>query len=162
MKYAIIGSGRQGVAAAHDLALFGDADEIRLLDVDADAAAASARRIDQLAGRSVATARRIDVRDQSALVDALAGVDAALSGVPYFFNVGAAKAAIAAGSCFNDLGGNTDVVRAELELDAEAKARGVSIVPDCGLAPGMGNTLAVHGPRLTPMSSRKRFSAMRS
>ncbi|MDZ4805509.1 MAG: saccharopine dehydrogenase C-terminal domain-containing protein [Candidatus Eisenbacteria bacterium] len=144
MKYAIIGSGRQGTAAAHDLALFGDATEIRLLDADVEVASEAAARINRLVGRSVATSRGIDVRDGAALTGALQGIDAALSGVHYFLNVGAAKAAIAAGACFNDLGGNTDVVRAELELDKEARAAGVSIVPDCGLAPGMGNTLAVH------------------
>lgn len=145
MKYAIIGSGRQGTAAAHDLALFGDAGEIRLLDADTKAAAEAAARINRLAGRSVATSFGVDVRDGAALTRALSGIDAALSGVPYFLNVGAAKSAIAAGACFNDLGGNTDVVQAELALDAEARSAGVSIVPDCGLAPGMGNTLAVHG-----------------
>jgi len=145
MKYAIIGSGRQGTAAAHDLAAFGDAEEIRLLDSDAEAASAAAARINRLAGRSVATPYATDVRDSTALTRALGGIDAALSAVPYFLNLGAAKAAIAAGACFNDLGGNTDVVRSELALDAEARSAGVSIVPDCGLAPGMGNTLAVHG-----------------
>lgn len=145
MKYAIIGSGRQGTAAAHDLAAFGDAEEIRLLDADAEAASEAAARINRLAGRSVATSRAIDVRDSAALTRALQGIDAALSGVPYFLNLGAARAAIAAGACFNDLGGNTDVVRSELALDSEARGAGVSIVPDCGLAPGMGNTLAVHG-----------------
>jgi len=145
MKYAIIGSGRQGTAAAWDLAQFGDAQEIRLLDADTAVAEEAAARINRLAGRNVAMARTVDVRDGAALTSALLGVNAALSGVPYFFNVGAAKTAIRAGACFNDLGGNTDVVRAELALDPEAKSAGVSIVPDCGLAPGMGNTLAVHG-----------------
>jgi lysine 6-dehydrogenase len=145
VKYAVIGAGRQGTAAAYDLALFGDAEEIRLLDADGAAARQAAARIDRLAGRAVATARTVDVRDRAALVAALRGVNAALSGVPYFFNVGVARAAVDAGASFNDLGGNTDVVREELALDAEAKAAGVSIVPDCGLAPGMGNTLAVYG-----------------
>ncbi|HEX7878883.1 MAG TPA: saccharopine dehydrogenase C-terminal domain-containing protein [Candidatus Eisenbacteria bacterium] len=145
MKFAIIGSGRQGTAAAWDLAQFGDAQEIRLIDADTAVAEEAASRINRLAGRNVAVARTVDVRDGAALTSALLGVNAALSGVPYFFNVDAAKAAITAGACFNDLGGNTDVVRAELALDAEARGAGISIVPDCGLAPGMGNTLAVHG-----------------
>lgn len=36
-------------------------------------------------------------------------------------------------------------MRAELQLHAQAKQAGVSIVPDCGLAPGLGNHLAAHG-----------------
>jgi lysine 6-dehydrogenase len=43
-----------------------------------------------------------------------------------------------------DLGGNVDVVRQQLGLDAEARAAGVSVVPDCGQVPGMGTTLMVH------------------
>jgi pyruvate kinase len=33
-KYVVLGAGRQGVAAAYDLAVFGRADAIRLLDID--------------------------------------------------------------------------------------------------------------------------------
>jgi lysine 6-dehydrogenase len=52
-----------------------------------------------------------------------------------------------------DLGGNTDVVWPELALDQAAQAAGISIVPDCGLQPGMGNTLAVHA--MTQMDDPK-------
>src|SRR5205823_13354745 len=43
------------------------------------------------------------------------------------------------------LGGNNAVVDAELALDAQAKAAGVNIIPDCGLAPGMVAVLVAHG-----------------
>ncbi|MBV9960057.1 MAG: hypothetical protein JO360_16645, partial [Acidobacteria bacterium] len=46
---------------------------------------------------------------------------------------------------FCDLGGNNSVVDAELALDAEARAAGINIIPDCGLAPGMVSVLAAHG-----------------
>jgi lysine 6-dehydrogenase len=145
MKYTIIGAGRQGTAAAYDMARFGGATEILFLDSDEPAAARAAARIDRLLGQPIATARRVDVRDEAALADALTGSTAALSAVPYFLNVGAARAAIAAGCHFNDLGGNTTIVREELELDAAARKAGVSLVPDCGLAPGLSNTLAAYG-----------------
>jgi lysine 6-dehydrogenase len=45
---------------------------------------------------------------------------------------------------FCDLGGNNDVVAAELALDAEAKRAGINIIPDCGLAPGMVAMLVAH------------------
>lgn len=145
MRYAVIGAGRQGTAAAYDMARFGEAEEVRLLDLDDRVAAQAAARINELIGRPVATGRGIDVQDESTLATALHGVDAALSGVPYFLNVGVARAALEAGCHMNDLGGNTDIVRQELELDPWARKRGVSIVPDCGLAPGMSNTLAAWG-----------------
>jgi lysine 6-dehydrogenase len=43
------------------------------------------------------------------------------------------------------LGGNTAVVREQLRRHEAAVAAGVGILPDCGLAPGLGNILAAHG-----------------
>jgi lysine 6-dehydrogenase len=42
------------------------------------------------------------------------------------------------------LGGEIDVIWQQLALDALAREAGISIIPDCGLQPGMGNTLAVY------------------
>jgi lysine 6-dehydrogenase len=44
-----------------------------------------------------------------------------------------------------DLGGNDDVVAKQLTLDAEAKEKNVTVVPNCGLAPGLINILAMEG-----------------
>lgn len=144
-KYAVIGSGMQGTAAAYDLARFGDAAEVRLLDVDLARARAAADRVNRLIGQEITTAGVIDASDRSQASKVLEGTNASLSAVPYFLNVNLARAAIDAGSSFNDLGGNTKVVQDTLALDAEARAADVSVVPDCGVAPGMANTLAVHG-----------------
>lgn len=141
---AVIGAGMQGTAAGYDMARFGAA-HVRMFDVDASAAAAAAARINTLVGRDAASGHALDARDHAAVVAALTGVKAVLSGTPYYLNEGLARAAIEAGASFGDLGGNTDVVWAELALDAQAKAKGVSIIPDLGLAPGMGNTLAAYG-----------------
>jgi lysine 6-dehydrogenase len=52
------------------------------------------------------------------------------------------------------LGGNNDVVHAELALSALARKAGVTVVPDCGLAPGMVSILAADGfSRLTRTDS---------
>lgn len=144
-RYAIIGAGMQGTAAAYDLAMFGDADEVRLLDIDMRTARAAAERVNELIGREVAKAGIVNASDKTSASQVLEGMHACLSAVPYFLNVNLARAAIDAGCHFNDLGGNTAIVLEELELDRAAKAAGVSIVPDCGVAPGMGNTLAVYG-----------------
>jgi lysine 6-dehydrogenase len=73
------------------------------------------------------------------------GHDSAISCVTYFHNLQLARAAIEARTNFCDLGGNNTVVDAELALDEEARAAGVNVVPDCGLAPGMVSVLAAHG-----------------
>lgn len=144
-RYAIIGAGMQGTAAAYDLSLHGDADEVRLLDIDIRRAQAATERVNALVGREVAKAGIVSATDTTSAAQVLEGMHACLSAVPYFLNLGLAKAAIDAGVHFNDLGGNTQIVKEELALDAKAKQAEVSIVPDCGVAPGLANTLAVYG-----------------
>jgi lysine 6-dehydrogenase len=73
------------------------------------------------------------------------GHAAAISCVNYWLNERLAHAALEAGTNFCDLGGNNDVVDAELRLDAEARRRGINIIPDCGLAPGMVAVIVAHG-----------------
>jgi lysine 6-dehydrogenase len=70
------------------------------------------------------------------------GFDVAVGAVSYRFNVALARAAIRAGVHFCDLGGNNTVVERELALDAPAKKAGVTVVPDCGLAPGLVSLVA--------------------
>jgi len=142
--YAILGTGRQGTAAAYDLAKFGEAQKIIMADVRQESAAQAAQRINQLIGREVAIAQQLDVSDRSTLAQTLHGVDNTLSAVPYTFNLEITKACLAAGSSLCDMGGHTDVVRQQLALDTEAKAAGISIVPDCGMGPGLNVTMAAY------------------
>ena len=143
-SYIVIGAGRQGIAAAYDLALFGDASRVTLADFDRHIAKNAAARVNALVRGKIADAISLDVRDEKAVHHALKGYNVALSGVPYFYNLALTRAAIENGVSFCDLGGNTDIVRQQHALDREATRAGVSVVPDCGMGPGMGNTLAVY------------------
>jgi len=143
-RYVILGSGRQGTAAAYDLAKFGEAEALVMADMSRDAAETAADRVNRLIGQNVASAVQLDVSDASALDSVLAGADVALSAVPYYFNLKITMACIANGVSLNDMGGNTDVVWSQLKLDAEALQAGVSIVPDCGMGPGLINTMGVY------------------
>ena len=142
--YLVLGAGRQGTAAAYDLARFGDAAGITLADSDLSRAEAAAARIAVLTGFAGLRTLALDVGDPAAVAAALHGQDVALSAVPYYFNLPLTEAAIAAGVSFCDLGGNTEIVRAQHALDAAARAAGVAVVADCGMGPGMGNNLAVY------------------
>ncbi|MGE5233806.1 MAG: saccharopine dehydrogenase C-terminal domain-containing protein [Acidobacteriota bacterium] len=144
-RYAVLGAGRQGQAAAYDLAVRGEAREILL--ADADPARAHAAR-EWLAARLPAAApalstATVDGGDENGLRAVLVGRDAAVSALPYRFNLGATRAAIAAGCPLCDLGGHTGITREQLALGGAATARGVAIVPDCGQAPGMATSLMV-------------------
>lgn len=143
-SYIVLGAGRQGVAAAYDLARFGEASRVTLADADEAQAKASTDRVNQLIGRAIAEPITLDVRDENAVSRAISGHQVVLSAVPYFFNLALTRIAIANGISFCDLGGHTETVRLQHALDVEAKKAGVRIVPDCGMGPGMGNTLAVY------------------
>src|SRR5205085_6890486 len=86
----------------------------------------------------------LDVRDKEAVLALMRETDAAMSAIPYYFNFELAKLAVEAGVHFSDLGGNTEIVFKQKTLDAEAKKKNITVIPDCGLAPGMVNILAEH------------------
>ncbi len=142
--FAVLGGGRQGTAAAYDMAAWGDADRVLIADIDPEVARASAARVNGLIGRGVATATALDVADHAALVAFLGPVDSFLSAVPYWNNPGITAAAIEARASMTDLGGKTDLVLQQLKRTEEAKAAGIAIIPDCGQVPGMGTSLSVY------------------
>lgn len=142
--YAVLGSGRQGTSAAYDLAKFGEAKQIFLADLQEKTAQRSAQRVNELVGRNVASGTGLDVSDRAALDRFLPGVDVALSAVPYYFNLEISKACLAAGASLCDMGGHTGVVRQQLALHEEAQKAGISIVPDCGMGPGLNVTMAIY------------------
>ena len=89
----------------------------------------------------------LDVSNHDEVRGLMHGHDAVLSAIPYYFNGPLAKLAVECGCHFADLGGNTEIVLEQKKLHDQAVARGVSIMPDCGLAPGMVNILAAEGMR---------------
>ena len=145
--YVVFGAGRQGVALAYDLAKNCEAGRVTLAELDPKVAAGAAERLRTLLADSACefVPLACDVSNQAEAAAAMKDTDVVLSAVPYRFNLALTDAALAAGASFCDLGGNTQVVRQQLERHAAAQAAGVSIVPDCGLAPGLGNLLAAHG-----------------
>ncbi|HEY0547175.1 MAG TPA: saccharopine dehydrogenase C-terminal domain-containing protein [Pyrinomonadaceae bacterium] len=141
MKILILGAGRMGLGAAYDLAHNSDAEAVTVADLDLE----RARAVVATVNSPKLTPAQIDVADEDAVVALMRGHDAAISCVTYFHNLRLARAAIAARVNFCDLGGNNSVVASELALDEEARAAGINIIPDCGLAPGMVSVLAAHG-----------------
>jgi lysine 6-dehydrogenase len=77
----------------------------------------------------------------------MGGHDAVMNALPYYFNYAVAKAAVVMGLHCADLGGNTEIVQKQKTLHAAAQKKQVSIIPDCGLAPGMVNIIAAEGIR---------------
>jgi len=143
-SYAVLGSGRQGTAAAYDLARWGDAQRVLLADLNLEVAQKAAERVNTLIGKPVAEAATVDVTNPQSVISTLKGVDAFLSAVPYYYNLELTKLAMQVGAHMVDLGGNTDIVREQHRFDDEARTAGISIVPDCGQVPGMGASIMVY------------------
>lgn len=142
MKYLVLGAGMMGSAAAYDLAKSDSANEVVLADINVQTATRSASAI-----ASNVKALRLDVNSGRDLVGAMRGCSAVISAVSYSVNVQVTRAALEAGVHMCDLGGNNEVVAKQRALNGEAGAKGVTIVPNSGLAPGLINILAVTGSR---------------
>ena len=144
MKLLVIGTGMMGSAAAFDMARSRGVESVTLADADLEHTQESAKFISKAHGKKAAqvSAVRLDAADESAAASLMRGHDGVLSAVPYFFNVGLARAAIGAGCHFADLGGNNTVVRKTLAMGPEAEMNRVALAPDCGLSPGMASILA--------------------
>lgn len=143
-RYAVVGAGRQGVAAAYDMAKWGNAASVLLLDANYDTANHAARRINGLTGHPNVSATQVDVRDYNTLVECLESVDVFLCATPFSMILDCTRAAIEAHACMVDLGGHTNTVFKQLAMHDEVRAAGITVVPDCGMGPGMNNTLGVY------------------
>ena len=141
MRMLVLGAGLQGSACAYDLLQNPDVKEVRLADLHVDRLPAFLR---QYSGERLIPTP-LDVRDATAVRALMGKTDAVMSAIPYYFNLDLAKHAVEAGVHFCDLGGNTEIVHEQRKLDARAKEQKITIIPDCGLAPGMVNILAQYG-----------------
>src|SRR5437868_10741828 len=144
MKLLVIGAGMMGSAAAFDMARSSEVESVTLADADIARAQDAVQFIAKSHGKKGAPVQPVvlDAADESSASALMRGHTGVLSAVPYFFNVGLARAAIGAGCHFADLGGNNTVVRKTLAMSAEAEKNGVALAPDCGLSPGMASILA--------------------
>ena len=143
MRMLVLGAGLQGSACTYDLLQNPDVKSVRLADLHTGhlepfLAPYSGDRL---------IFTPLDVRDREAVLALMRESDAVMSAIPYYFNFELAELAVEAGVHFSDLGGNTEIVFKQKTLDPAAKKKNITIIPDCGLAPGMVNILAEHGIR---------------
>ena len=94
MKLLVIGAGMMGSAAAYDMARQSDVSAVTLADADLRRAREVAARINGIRGDRKVRAVALDAASETAAVQVMKGHDAALSAVPYFLNLGLARAAI--------------------------------------------------------------------
>ena len=142
MRMLVLGAGLQGSACAYDLLQNPSITEVRLADKSVDHLPAF---LQPYVGGERLKLITLDVKDPAAVATAMSGVKSVMCAIPYYLNLPMSEAAIAAGAHFCDLGGNTEIVQQQKMLNDRAAAKGITVIPDCGLAPGMVNILAQLG-----------------
>ncbi|HEY8018241.1 MAG TPA: saccharopine dehydrogenase C-terminal domain-containing protein [Actinomycetota bacterium] len=143
-RYAVIGAGRQGTAAAFDLAVRGDAAGILLADLDPETAKSAAERVNVLAGWEAAIPVALDAADRSEVALTFETLDAVVNAVPLRLVGVVTRAALDVGVPVCDLSADPDTLEVQFALDEAARARHMAIVPACGEAPGLGSNLQAY------------------
>ena len=143
-KYCILGTGRQGSAALYDILLFAKPSSVLLIDSHKESLDKCLNKVKNVISDNVnLKCEIIDINDKNALIDLLNPYDIFLSSVPYQFNLMLTEVAIKSETSMVDLGGHTQNVIKQLEFNNMAIDKGISIVPDCGMGPGMNISMAM-------------------
>lgn len=140
MKVLIVGCGNIGAVAAEDLAKSMPSAEIVLADKDEGKAKIVAQKI----RRENVSCMQLDVSNKGKLVRSLKGFDLALGFLPGNLGYGLVEACIKAGKNLVDV---SYMPQNPLMLDDMAVKADVTVIPECGLAPGISNILVGHAAR---------------
>jgi len=141
MHVGVLGAGLMGRAIAFDLKDNSAFSTITLLDINKNNLEESACFF---SNHSKITYQHQNVSDPSAMKSFCKKADIIISAVPYQFNESLTKLAISQKCHFIDLGGNNTIVDQQKKLFSQAKNAQITIIPDCGLAPGLVSILTRH------------------
>lgn len=141
MIFTVIGAGPIGSAIVRELAAQPDVSLVQVLDLRARALQALTETLDRKRVRSF----QLDARDLAPLRHILAPSTVVVGCGASAQNPALAALCVDLGLPFLDLGGPDEAVEQTLALDAAARERGVWVVPNTGIAPGLVNVLAMLG-----------------
>ena len=144
-NYCIIGAGRQGTAAAYDLIKYAKIKNLLLLDTSPQSINECLYKLKPISQNINIETKIIDIDKKDILINTLMDYDIFLSSVPYEYNLMLTKVALLSSTSMVDLGGHTENVIKQLDYDKEAKKKKITIVPDCGMGPGMNISMALLG-----------------
>ncbi|HUW47926.1 MAG TPA: saccharopine dehydrogenase family protein [Patescibacteria group bacterium] len=137
MKVIAVGSGNIGSVAVEDLATRMKSTEIVIADKDDSRSKAVVERI----GRNNVSSMQLDIADCNKLVQTLKKFDLAMGFLPGALGYTLMKACTKAKKSLIDV---SYMVENPLKLQSAASKARITIVPDCGLAPGISNFLVGH------------------
>lgn len=138
MKILVLGTGNIGSVIAKDLATNMPPAKIAMADKDLDRAQEAAART----GMRNISALQLDIFDRKSLIDTLRGFDLVVGALPGEIGHKVLKACIDAKVNMVDV---SFMPENPLPLDEEARKAAVTIIPDCGVAPGLSHMLMMRG-----------------
>jgi len=140
-KYVVIGAGLMGQAIVADLLKQPDTDTIFLIDRDYNQLNKAVKSFSSVGPKL--WFKHISKNDD--VIEILKEVDVVIIAAHYSINLEFTEMAIDTGTHLCDLGGNNTVVDLQHIKHEKAIQNEVSIIPDCGLAPGMVSILVKYG-----------------
>ncbi len=136
MKVIVLGCGKIGSVMGGEFKRRVPAAEVTMADIDEARAGDAASRIPGAGWTTINTS------DYKGLRDEVEGHDLVLGALPGDYGYAALKAAVKAGVDMVDVSFTPED---PTRLDEAASERGVTVVPDCGVAPGLSNILVGYG-----------------
>jgi len=136
----VLGGGMVGSVMAADLAAGGEHD-VSVADVRPEALRRTADRVKQLHGVDIRTIEA-DLGDVDVVTRTVEPFDMVCGALASTIGFRSMRAVIEAGKSFADI---SFFAEDALTLDELAKRHSVTVVPDCGVAPGMSNMFAGYG-----------------
>lgn len=136
MKAAVLGSGLMGSVIGWDLARSGDVDEVIIADIDRERLESVKRRSP---GKKM-SAEVLDIKDRKRAASFLKRFDVAASALPHGIVHHSDLAAVEAGAKMVNIAFEDE----QMALDEGARKTGATLIPGCGVAPGLGGILLAH------------------
>lgn len=137
MKAAVLGSGLMGSVIGWDLARSDGVDSVVVADIDGE-------RLESLKRKSPGKKLEVevlDIKDSRKASSFLKRFDVAASALPHGIVHLSDLAAVEAGAKMVNIAFEDE----QMELDSEAKKSGATLIPGCGVAPGLGGILLAKG-----------------
>ena len=137
MKIVVLGAGMMGKALTYDLKKYSNFDIVAIADKDKNTIQSTKKSLNEYE----IDIHNVDIEKSNNVRNLFRKYDLAISAVPYKYNYILAKIAVETNTHFLDLGGNNDIVKKERSLFDIARKKGVIIIHDCGLAPGLSSVI---------------------
>ncbi len=141
MKIAILGAGTVGAALTRVLCTN---PKLRALIVIDENGLALDELSEQCPSGTLRT-YRVNINREHAIITLIKGFDVLICALPSHHNLRISELALKSGIHYIDFGGSDEILEEQMALNNKNNRQDHWIIPNCGMAPGLVNILAMHG-----------------